>query len=119
MPCKILLVLDPHPSPLIGNWAWEEEWPWEEFPRKVTEEETFYLDLMEGSGFLQGVPHKTFDDPTAPSGYDPIRCGVFADWLQDNEDRLLAQIEEQDRPLAAERLSQLRDWLRSGFQKSS
>lgn len=93
-----------------GEWAFSPE---PHYPKGVMLE----FGLGEGSGFLSDCSNK-FDLPS-DKDYDPVRCGVFADWLQDNEDRLLDQIEEQDRPLAAERLSQLRDWLRSGFQKSS
>lgn len=74
--------------------------------------------LLEGEGFFKTLPleqWEAFDLPDSPK-YDPVRCGVFADWLQDNEDRLLAQVPEEDRSLAAQRLSDLRDWLRSGLQ---
>lgn len=71
----------------------------------------------DGRGFLVGA--KNLFDDSSHSSYDPARCGAFADWLEENEDRLLEGFSTEDRPLAQERLQALRQWLRSGFQKCS
>lgn len=76
----------------------------------------FMYRLREGSGFLKGA-HTSFDLPTSDN-YDPARCGAFADWLDENKERLLEPHTDL-RAEAEERLDSLIKWLRSGLQISA
>lgn len=91
----------------------------------VTDETTrnviFEYPLFEGAGFMNSLtPEECHRFDRRDSGYyDPARCGAFADWLQENAERLTAHFSEEDKPLALERLQNLCDWLRSGLQISA
>lgn len=87
-----------------------EFWLWGEGKEPMPNEVVF--DIGEGKGFLSSL---SFDRPKSFS-YDPVRCGVFADWLDDNRDRLLAQHKDSDQERASQRLENLCKWLRSGLQ---
>lgn len=104
--CRIAkkLALD---HPFWSDWTWGKM-------KNHTSSDYFYYPLFEGEGFLEGQS-SCFDLGTH-SHYDPARCGVFADWLQENTERLTAHFSEEDKPLALERLQNLCDWLRSGLQ---
>lgn len=78
------------------------------------QEGAFNYPLEEGAGFLD--KQNLYFDAPEESTYDPARCGAFADWLEENQERLLEGFSDSDRPLAAERLQALCQWLRSGFQ---
>lgn len=77
------------------------EWAWE-YP------------LLEGRGFIG--EDSLYWANTDAYQYDTARCGAFADWLEENTERLTEKHSDTDRPLAAERLRALAQWLRSGFQ---
>lgn len=95
-------------NPSLLMWTWTEE------KASLYGTNSVVLSLQEGLGFLKEAS-RLFDYP-ASHHYDPARCGAFADWLEENEDRLLEGFSTEDRPLAQERLQALRQWLRSGFQ---
>lgn len=106
------LSLYPPSSGVFGSWRWNSS---DKLYPSLAGEAGVYVNIPEdGKGFLVGAKD-LFDDPIA-SCYDPARCGAFADWLEENEDRLLEGFSTEDRPLAQERLQALRQWLRSGFQ---
>jgi hypothetical protein len=76
----------------------------------------FLYEIDGAEGFLRWVNNKF--DQTDSSYYDPARCGAFADWLDDNKERLLEPHTDL-RAEAEERLDSLIRWLRSGLQISA
>lgn len=89
-------------------------WTWSARPNTfLNSTQGVSIPLLEGSGFLK-VTDAFFDYPEDKQ-YDPARCGAFADWLDDNKDRLLEPHADL-RAEAEERLDSLIKWLRSGLQ---
>lgn len=97
------------------NWGYTDYGP-EGFLPEFGEPLGLRFWIGEGEGFLKGS--LMFDWPSSQT-YDRTKCGVFADWLDDQRDNLLSQHPEEMRSVAEEKLDALCKWLRSGLQISA